>query len=136
MTSSIVQIPKTIKNCIHIWTKSQHSYHLVLHTLLFLLINALVYIYIRPGRSLGEKIWNVLKHLSRHFCHAQTLKLLVVCTSVQCTYILFENTPLNFRVCAWRKFPAKRFKICYILKIRKPKVAFCSFHFVLLYFFH
>ena len=36
-------------------------------------------------------------------------------------------TPPNFRVCARRKVPAKRFKICHILYIRKPKVAFSVF---------
>ena len=34
-----------------------------------------------------------------------------------------------------RKVPAKRFKIWYVLCIRKPKVAFSVFHFVLLYIF-
>ena len=36
---------------------------------------------------------------------------------------------------AWWKIPAKCFKICHILYIRKPKVAVSVFHFVLLYFF-
>ena len=44
-------------------------------------------------------------------------------------------TPPNFRVCARWNVPAKRFKICHILYIQKPKVAFSIFHFVLLYFF-
>ena len=44
-----------------------------------------------------------------------------------------ENTTSNFRVYAQRKVPAKCFKIYHILYIRKPKVAFSAFHFVLLY---
>ena len=46
-------------------------------------------------------------------------------------------TPPNFMVCARRKVPAKRFKICYILHIgiRKPKDAFSIFHFMLFCFF-
>ena len=41
----------------------------------------------------------------------------------------------HFRDCARWKLPAKYFKLCHILYIRKPKVAFSVFHFVLLYFF-
>ena len=41
----------------------------------------------------------------------------------------------NKKVYAWWKIPAKCFKICHILYIRKPKVAVSVFHFVLLYFF-
>ena len=44
-------------------------------------------------------------------------------------------TPPNFRVCARWKVPAKRFKICHILCLRKPKVAFSIFHFVIVPFF-
>ena len=44
------------------------------------------------------------------------------------------TTPPNFRVCAWQKVPAKCFKICHILYIRKHKVDFSIFHFVLLYY--
>ena len=50
-------------------------------------------------------------------------------------YFLYILTPPNFRVCTQRKVPAKRFKICHILFIRKPKVAFYIFHFLLLYIF-
>ena len=39
-------------------------------------------------------------------------------------------TPPNFRVCAQRKVPAKRFKICHILYIRNPKDDFSIFDFV------
>ena len=46
----------------------------------------------------------------------------------------YNHTPANLKVCARRKVPAKHFKICHILYIRKPKVAFSVFHFVLLYF--
>jgi len=35
---------------------------------------------------------------------------------------LYENIPPNFRICARRNVPAKRFKICHILYILKPKV--------------
>ena len=45
------------------------------------------------------------------------------------------STPHNLKVCAWWKVPAKRFKICHILYIRKPKVAFFIIHFVQFYFF-
>ena len=38
------------------------------------------------------------------------------------------HTPPNFKVCARRKVPAKRFKNCHILYIRKPRVAFSVFH--------
>ena len=34
-----------------------------------------------------------------------------------------------------KNFPAKRFKICHILYLQKPRVALSIFHFVLLYFF-
>ena len=37
---------------------------------------------------------------------------------------MFIVTPPNFRVCAQQKVPAKCFKLCHILYIRKPKVAF------------
>ena len=47
----------------------------------------------------------------------------------------YYTTPPNFKVCARRKVPEKFFKICHILYIRKPKVAFFVFHFVLLYIF-
>ena len=47
-----------------------------------------------------------------------------------------QSTPPNFRECARQKVPAKCFKICHILYIRKSKGrAFPIFHFVLLYFF-
>ena len=36
--------------------------------------------------------------------------------------------PPNFRVCAQQKVQAKRFKICHILIIQKPKVVFSVFH--------
>ena len=44
-----------------------------------------------------------------------------------------KNVDFSLRVCARWKVPAKRFKICHILYIRRPKVAFFVFHFVLLY---
>ena len=44
-------------------------------------------------------------------------------------------TPANFRVCDRQKFLAKQFKICHILYIRNPRVAYSISHFVLLYIF-
>ena len=44
-------------------------------------------------------------------------------------------TPPNFRVCAPQNVPAKCFKICHILYMRKPKVAFSVFHLGPLYIF-
>ena len=51
------------------------------------------------------------------------------------TLSTYQCTPPNFRVCARRKVPTKRFKICHILYIWKPKVAFSIFHFVQSYIF-
>ena len=45
-------------------------------------------------------------------------------------YVDQSLTPPNFRVCAWQKVPAKRWKICHILYIWKPKVVFSFFSFI------
>ena len=43
--------------------------------------------------------------------------------------------PCKLELIYWWNCLAKRFEICHILCIRKPKIAFSIFHFVLLYFF-
>ena len=78
---------------------------------------------------------------ARHFLRGTMLKPAVIlnrrksCNFLWFLFCKYRITPPNFRVCARQKVPAKRFKICHILYIRKPKVAFSVFHFVLLYIF-
>ena len=38
-----------------------------------------------------------------------------------------QDTPPNFKVCARRKVPTKRFKFCHILYVRNPKLLFPFF---------
>ena len=45
------------------------------------------------------------------------------------------GTPSNFRICAQLNALDKRFKICYILCVQNPKVAFSVFHFMQHYYF-
>ena len=65
------------------------------------------------------------------FLHQDTYQSQLFFLDTQCSsmyhYVLkgysSYSTPPNFRDCAQRKVPAKRFKICHILYIQKPKVA-------------
>ena len=36
------------------------------------------------------------------------------------------STPINFRVCAWRKCPEKHFRICHTLKLKNHVIFFVS----------
>ena len=88
---------------------------------------------LKHERNDSNKVSSLQIFNSRKFYN--TYQKIVALMISQCSCCL-HLTPPNFRVCAQRKVPAKRFKICHILCMRKPKVAFSVFHFVLTLYFY
>ena len=82
-------------------------------------------------------VYSVVQVVVVDICQSKHASISPQCINRQ-SWKIYQHclfTPPNFRVCSRRKVPVKRFKICHVLYLQKPKVAFSIFHFVLLYFF-